>query len=487
MTRRIGGQDNRAMDRLGGPAGAGVAFALTAGLAADAGGYNALSYDRALLVLAGIALAGVLVAGGERPGLFAATLLGALALLTAWTAASWLWSESPPRALVEAPRVALYAVVAGVVVLAGRRVSPAWIAGGVVGGATLVAAWNLVVLVQHHGRAQASGVLADPFGYANGLALLCALGIVLLLRLPRPALVAAPVLAADLALQESTGALAALAAAFLAYGLLTRPRLRRVLAAVALAGVVAAPFAFAGHLRGRYWRAALHESAAHPVGGSGAGTFANWWLRERQVPFSTREAHSVYLETLAELGPLGLALLLAALAVPLAAAVRAREPALAAALVGYDVGAAVDFHWELPGVTVPMLLVAAAACVRASPPQAPARRTVMVPVSAVVTACALLAYAGAARLAGAEDALRVGDQARAAADARAALRVAPFSADAWGVIGDAEGSATAYRRAIALDRNDWSLWLRLANVSKGEPRRLALREAARLNPLASGP
>ena len=55
------------------------------------------------------------------------------------------------------------------------------------------------------------------------------------------------------------------------------------------------------------------------------------------------------------------------------------------------------------------------------------------------------------------------------------------------MIGDAESSPAAYRRALALDPNDWSLWLRLANVSKGEPRRLALREAARLNPLASGP
>ena len=54
------------------------------------------------------------------------------------------------------------------------------------------------------------------------------------------------------------------------------------------------------------------------------------------------------------------------------------------------------------------------------------------------------------------------------------------------VIGDAESSPAAYRRALALDPNDWSLWARLASVSKGEPRRLALREAARLNPLASG-
>ena len=205
------------------------------------------------------------------------------------------------------------------------------------------------------------------------------------------------------------------------------------------------------------------------------------------MPLSTQEAHSLYLETLAELGPIGLALLLAAFALPLAAAVRAREPAFAAALVAYDVGAAVDFHWELAGVTMPAMLVGASAVVHAARRGRELPRVIAVPVLATLTAASLLAYAGASRLASAQDALRAGDRVRAAAEAHRALRVAPFSADAWGVIGDAESSPAAYRRALALDPNDWSLWARLASVSKGEPRRLALREAARLNPLASGP
>jgi len=51
------------------------------------------------------------------------------------------------------------------------------------------------------------------------------------------------------------------------------------------------------------------------------------------------------------------------------------------------------------------------------------------------------------------------------------------------VIGDATHAAAAYRRGIALDRHDWNLWHRLAAVTDGEPHRLALREAVRLNPL----
>jgi hypothetical protein len=470
--------------RLGGPAGGAAAFALTAGLAVDKGGYNAVSYDRALLVLCAVALVAAVAWRVERPGAPEAALLASLGAFTAWTAASWLWSESPPRALVEAPRVALYAVAAAVVVLAGRRVGPVWIAGGVAAAATLVALWNLVVMVR--GASGDTGAVAEPVGYANGVAILCVVGLALLPMLPRPALLAALPLAVDLVEQASTGALAALGAAVLAYLFLTRPRLRPLVAVAVVVALALAPFALRGHVRGQYWRVAVHEANAHPVAGSGAGTFANWWLVERRVPLSTQEAHSLYLETLAELGPFGLALLLAAFAVPLAAAVRIREPALAAALVAYDVGAAVDFHWELAGITVPVVLLGATAVVHASRRARHAPRTVTVPIFAALTAAALLAYAGATRLSSAQDALRAGDRIDAVVEARSALRFAPFSAAAWGVIGDAESNPAAYRRALELDPKDWSLWARLASVSKGEPRRLALREAARLNPLASG-
>src|SRR5205085_1577702 len=66
--------------------------------------------------------------------------------------------------------------------------------------------------------------------------------------------------------------------------------------------------------RGPLWRQAWHDWEAHPALGSGAGTFEQFWLRHRRISANARDAHSLYLETLAELGPLGLGLLAATLA-----------------------------------------------------------------------------------------------------------------------------------------------------------------------------
>jgi tetratricopeptide (TPR) repeat protein len=214
--------------------------------------------------------------------------------------------------------------------------------------------------------------------------------------------------------------------------------------------------------------------------GSGAGTFADWWLRLRTVPQSSHEAHSLYLETLAELGPLGLALLLLALGAGLLGAWRLRReplgPALLAALVTYDAAAAVDFHWELAGVTAPAILLAASATVHADAETRSVRNLYAVPVLAVFTVAGVLALIGA-------NALQDGDP-------QLALRVAPYSSVAWQALaeqrrahGDVTGAIAAYRRAVKLDPNDWSAWSELAAVSKGKPRRLALAEAARLDPL----
>jgi O-antigen ligase len=134
------------------------------------------------------------------------------------------------------------------------------------------------------------------------------------------------------------------------------------LVALALVGVLA----IRGHLgdRPRYWHVAWSEFESHSLLGSGAGTFAHFWQRAYPRGVGVLDAHSLYLETLAELGVIGLVLLGVLLALPLAAAVCARKgrlvPGAAGAYVAYLVHTGLDWDWEMPAVTIAGLFCAAA-------------------------------------------------------------------------------------------------------------------------------
>jgi hypothetical protein len=430
-------------------------FALVTTVAVDGGGYGAPTWNRALIAVCAV----LLLARGARPTRAGVLYVGALAGLTAWTALSYFWSESPGSALLEAQRVALYAAVALAVVM--HRVSTR----AVVAAAVVVACWNLVTRLDGVGSSTGAG--AEPIGYANGLALLCVVGLVLLPRRWWPA--AAPLLAV-LVLQDSRGAYGALAV-----GLLVRfrPQWRF---ALAVAGIALLMAVAATGVRGDYWRAAALEANANAVAGSGAGTYVNWWLRERATTQSTTQAHSLYVESVAELGPIGLGLILVVLAGPLAVA---RRPEHAAALAAYGVAAAVDFDWELAGVTLPVVIVGALA-VGSSRERLDAR-----PFAAALLVAGVLAYLGNAHLAAARDAARAGEFARARSEATAAMRWQPYSAEPWLVYGDAGGDpSVAYRRATELDPASWTAWSRLAGVADGQLRRLAQAKAAQLNPMS---
>jgi hypothetical protein len=109
-----------------------------------------------------------------------------------------------------------------------------------------------------------------------------------------------------------------------------------------------------------YWKVAVRTFGDHPVGGVGSGGFQAEWLRERPFREPVRDAHSLYLETPAELGLVGLALLLALIG---AVAVAARGSAGAyagpvAALAAFALHACVDWDWELPALTLVALVLA---------------------------------------------------------------------------------------------------------------------------------
>ena len=115
-----------------------------------------------------------------------------------------------------------------------------------------------------------------------------------------------------------------------------------------------------------YWRVAFEEFGDNPIRGAGSGAFRVDWLRERTVLDPAKDAHSLYIETLGELGLVGAAIL-AALIVGLAVAARRafrRVPVQAAgaiaALSVFAVHAGLDWDWEMPAVSLVALLCAGA-------------------------------------------------------------------------------------------------------------------------------
>lgn len=129
-------------------------------------------------------------------------------------------------------------------------------------------------------------------------------------------------------------------------------------------GATSARLTSASSNRYDYWKVAARAFEHHPVRGLGSGGFRTAWLRERPIAERVRDAHSLELETLAELGLVG-ALLLTCFAGGVgwcARIVQREDPALAAgaaaALVVFGVHSAVDWDWEMPAVTLPVLALA---------------------------------------------------------------------------------------------------------------------------------
>jgi O-Antigen ligase len=258
-------------------------------------------------------------------------------------------------------------------------------------------------------------------------------------------------------------------------------------------------FSFWGNGRAEAWRVAWEDIEAEPVLGTGAGTYELSWNRERPFPSVIQDAHSLYVEALAELGPVGLVLLLAALGTPLVAAVRARRRPLVTAAFGayvlYVVHAAADWDWELTALTLTALFLAAAlfasARERPAAPLATPLRIGALVLTLAAVAFAFVALISNTALADARRALEDEDYARAEQRARKATSWAPWSAQGWEALADAQlqqgkvvAARRSYRKAIAKDSRDWHLWLKLAFASSGRARQQAALVASRLNPLS---
>jgi O-Antigen ligase len=130
-------------------------------------------------------------------------------------------------------------------------------------------------------------------------------------------------------------------------------------------------FDVGGSGRYQFWEAAMDANETDPLVGIGPGTFEFWWAREGLAQGFVRDAHSLYMETLGELGIVGLLLIAAfILGVVGTGAVRALRspPQLRAGLAGATAGCAgfaaaagVDWPWEMSTLPVAFMALAAIA------------------------------------------------------------------------------------------------------------------------------
>jgi O-antigen ligase len=254
-------------------------------------------------------------------------------------------------------------------------------------------------------------------------------------------------------------------------------------------------FSLSGHDRTTYWRVALNDYRDHPALGSGAGTYDLYWTRDRPFGAGARDAHSLYVETLAELGPLGLALLLAALAAPFTAVRFARDrplvPALAGAYAVYLIHAAADWDWEIPTLTLTALVCGALLAVSDPRPVRVRARPLLIGAAVAVAAAAVAVQRGNDAAASASALLGDGRNREAVQAAERASRWAPWAAEPWRVRADADralGDMQAARRSagtsIAKDPRDWTGWFQLAYLTTGAEHAAAVARVRELNPLA---
>ncbi len=270
------------------------------------------------------------------------------------------------------------------------------------------------------------------------------------------------------------------------------------LAVVLLVGVTRVP-ELAGD-RPIFWRVAAAEFEKSPLLGSGAGTYVQVWLERRPVDSTVRDAHSIVVETMSELGVVGLALVLLLVGVPLVWGLRARRrplvPAVTGAFAAYAVHAAVDWDWEMPAVTLAALFCAVMLGVTADREERPvvlgaATRGSAVALGSLAAAAALAGLVGASVLEDASRALARGDPAAAERAARQAERWQPWAAEpslargqALLSLGDRTAARASFARAAERDSNDYRAWLALAAVSDGNAAQVAVLRARELNPRA---
>jgi O-antigen ligase len=260
-----------------------------------------------------------------------------------------------------------------------------------------------------------------------------------------------------------------------------------------------------GNGRYQFWKVAIQATSGRRWQGSGPGTFQLLWLpRETAAGGYVTDAHSLYVETLAEDGVVGLALLVGFLLVALGAAVRlvittrdelrTQSAGIAAAMVAFLAAALVEWVWQLPVIPAAFLLLAAAVF---APRRAPVsartvaeggkpepqrsrlngtvgRIAIRLGLAGAAVACLIaiaVPLATTVSVRQSQQAANAGDTRLALTDARSAARVEPGAASpqlqlalVFELRRDYPAALAAARKATGDESQNWALWLTLSRI-----------------------
>lgn len=274
---------------------------------------------------------------------------------------------------------------------------------------------------------------------------------------------------------------------------------------------------FSGNNREQFWDAAIDEFKSEPVTGRGSGSFEFWSNRSPETNGFVRDAHSLYLEILGELGIVGLILLLGLFGCIFGTGVwlsfsgrsEGRRQLVAGATAGFAafaVAAGVDWSWEMTVLPVSAFLLGAAVLSPDALSRASRSESRFVgmrlnkPLLAGVVGISLACMAVTVSILGGSDLMNEshsafgdGEPAVALEKAKDAASIQPYAsepkvqeAQILASLNDKEGALAAVQEATDLDPLNWRPWLVRAQISAQAghvPESLkAFRTARSLNP-----
>jgi hypothetical protein len=267
----------------------------------------------------------------------------------------------------------------------------------------------------------------------------------------------------------------------------------------------------AGNGRYQYWQAAARAEQTDPVKGRGPGTFEYWWSRDGQIQGFVRDAHSLYMQTLAETGIVGLLLLGAFLlwalglgairAVRAGPRVRTHAAAIVAAGVAFATAAAADWTWQIAVIPAAfLLLMGAAISADGNRAAAPGSRRQALASRAILGVCAVAALVAIAIPLASDVSLRQSQAEAAAGHLGPALAKARSAAAIQGYAaapklqqallleqaGDLSSAATIAGAATTDEPTNWRTWAVLSRIEaergRGKQSVIAYDRAKALDP-----